>query len=110
MQAANAFDSVLREKLVRRLFLNTTQDQRILYWDLRLASRQTFNSWDGQLMGPIHDQRRVEYWGPNSSDHYKIYNKELLREAQDSGIGSSVGGGDLHKESLAHFGCFRGLK
>ena len=96
LDAKSAFDRVLREILVRRLFLDTTQDQRILYWDLRLGSRRTFISWDGKLMGPIHDQRGVEQGGPNSSDHYKIYNNEQLREAQDSGLGSSVGGGDLH--------------
>ena len=94
LDAKSAFDRVLREILVRRLFLDTTRDQRILYWDLRLGSRQTFISWDGQLMGPIHDQRGVEQGGPNSSDHYKIYNNEQLREAQNSGLGSSLGGGD----------------
>ena len=91
LDAKSAFDRVLRQILVRRLFLDTTQDQRILYWDLRLASRKTFCSWDGNLMGPIHDQRGVEQGGPNSSDNYKIYNNEQLREAQESGLGSSVG-------------------
>ena len=90
LDAKSAFDRVLRQILVRRLFLDTTQDQRILYWDLRLASRKTFCSWDGNLMGPIHDQRGVEQGGPNSSDHYKIYNNEQLREAQESGLGSSI--------------------
>ena len=60
LDAKSAFDRVLREILVRRLFLDTTRDQRILYWDLRLSSRQTFISWDGHLLGPIHDQRGVE--------------------------------------------------
>ena len=91
LDARSAFDRVLRQILVRRLYLDTTKDQRVLYWDLRLASRQTFCAWDGQLMGPIHDQRGVEQGGPNSSDHYKLYNNEQLREAQESGLGSCLG-------------------
>ena len=96
LDAKSAFDRVLREILVRRLFLDTAQDQRILYWDLRLANRLTFCSWDGNLMGPIHDQLGVEQGGPNSSEHYKLYNNEQLAQAQESGLGSTLGGGDLH--------------
>ena len=39
LDAKSAFDRVLREILVRRLYLDTEQDQRILYWDQRLSSR-----------------------------------------------------------------------
>ena len=87
LDAKSAFDRVLREILVRRLYL----DQRILYWDLRLVNRQTYCQWDGHLMGPIHDELGVEQGGPNSSDHYKIYNNEQLVAAQDSGLGCVVG-------------------
>ena len=72
LDAKSAFDLVLKEILVRRLYLDTTPDQRIRYWDLRLENRTTFCQWDGQLMGPISDQRGVEQGGPNSSDFYKI--------------------------------------
>ena len=76
---------------MRRLYLDIEQDQRILYWDLRLVNRQTYCQWDGHLMGPIHDELGVEQGGPNSSDHYKIYNNEQLVAAQDSGLGCVVG-------------------
>ena len=96
LDAKSAFDRVLREILVRRLFLDTTPDQRILYWDLRLANRLTFCSWDCNLMGPIHDKRGVEQGGPNSSEHYKLYNNEQLAGAQESGLGTTLGDGNLH--------------
>ena len=101
LDAKSAFDRVLREILVRRLYLDTEQDQRIVYWNLRLANRETYCLWDGQLMGPIHDQRGVEQGGPNSSDHYKVYNNEQLREAQDSGLGSAVGNSPVAADGQA---------
>ena len=42
-------------------------------------------------MGPVKDELGVEQGGPNSSDHYKIYNNEQLVVAQESGLGSLVG-------------------
>ena len=67
LDAKSAFDLVLREILVRRLYLDTTTDQRIRYFDLRLANRTTYCQWDGQLMGPIRDELGEEQGGPNSS-------------------------------------------
>ena len=90
LDAKLAFNLVLREILVRRLFLDTTPDQRIRYFDLRLANRTTYCQWDGQLMGPIRDELGEEQGGPNSSELYKIYNNEQLTTAQDSGLGVYV--------------------
>ena len=42
-------------------------------------------------MGPIHDELGVEQGGPNSSDHYKLYNNEQLTVSQGSGLGSTLG-------------------
>ena len=42
LDAKSAFDLVLREILVRRLYLDTTPDQRITYFDHRLANRTTY--------------------------------------------------------------------
>ena len=42
-------------------------------------------------MGPASDTTGFEQGGVNSSDFYKLYNNEQLREAQESGLGSSVG-------------------
>ena len=92
LDAKSAFDLVVREILVRRLFLDTTHDQRILYWDNRLGNRVTFCVWDGKTMGPIHDQLGVGQGGPNSSEHYKVYNNEQLVTAQESGFGTLVAG------------------
>jgi hypothetical protein len=72
LYAKSAFDLVLRQILVTRLYLDTKPDQRILYWDFRLSNRITFCQWDGYLMGPIKDQLGVEQGGPNNSEHYKI--------------------------------------
>ena len=93
LDAKSAFDLVIREILVRRLFLDTTPDQRIRYWDLRLANRTTFCQWGNDTMGPIKDQLGVEQGGPNGSEFYKIYNNEQLTVAQESGLGILVSGG-----------------
>ena len=60
LDAKSAFDLVIREILVRRLFLDSTPDQRVRYWDLRLANRTTYCQWDGHTMGPIKDELGVE--------------------------------------------------
>ena len=92
LDAKSAFDLVLRQILVRRLFLDTTPDQRIRYWDLRLSNRTTFCQWEGDTMGPISDELGLEQGGPNSSEHYKIYNNEQLITAQESGFGTTISG------------------
>ena len=95
LDAKSAFDLVLREILVRRLYLDTTPDQRVRFWDLRLANRTTFCQWENHNMGPIHDEQGVEQGGPTSSDHYKIYNNEQLTTAQESGFGTVIAGIDV---------------
>ena len=92
LDAESAFDLVLRQILVRRLFLDSPQDQRVRYWDLRLANRSTFCQWEDSTMGPIRDQLGVEQGGPNSSEFYKLYNNEQLTVAQESGLGTSISG------------------
>ena len=92
LDAKSAFDLVLREILVRRLYLDTTPDQRVRYWDLRLAHRTTYCQWEEHLMGPIKDQLGLEQGGPSSSEMYKIYNNEQLTTAQDSGLGTTISG------------------
>ena len=91
LDARSAFDLVLREILVRRLYLDTEPDQRIKYWDTRLSKRTTYCQWEDQQMGPINDQCGVEQGGPNSSEFYKIYNNEQITSAQESGFGTTIG-------------------
>ena len=90
VDAMSAFDLVLRQLLVRRLYLDTESDQRVRYWDLRLANRTTYCQWDKELMGPIRDQVGVEQGGPSSSEFYKIYNNEQLSSAQASSLGTFI--------------------
>ena len=92
LDAKSAFDLVLKEILVRRLFLDTTPDQRIRFWDLRLSNRTTFCQWENNTMGPIYDELGLEQGGPSSSEFYKIYNNEQLSSAQRSGLGTSIAG------------------
>ena len=92
LDAQSAFDVVLRELLVRNLFHNCdTNGNTLLYINNRLGSRKTFIDWDGELMGPIKDERGLEQGGVNSSDFYKIYGKEQLATAQDSALGVKFG-------------------
>ena len=92
LDAESAFDHVLRQIMVRRLYLDTTKDQRVIFWDQRLANRTTYCQWGNSVMGPIYDQRGVEQGGPNSSEFYKIYNNEQLDTAQSSSLGTNVMG------------------
>ena len=90
LDAKSAFDLVLRQILIRRLYLDTQPDQRILYWDHRLANRKTFCQWEDQLMGPINDELGVEQGGTKSSEQYKIYNNEQITTPQMSGLGTYI--------------------
>ena len=90
LDAKSAFDLVLREILIRRLYLDTFPDQRIRFWDLRLSNRTTYCQWDNHLMGPIRDELGLEQGGPTSSDMYKEYNNEQLTTAQESGLGTTI--------------------
>ena len=74
LDGRSAFDLVLRQILIRRLYLDTQPDQRILYWDHRLSNRMTFCWWEDQLMGPIDNELGVDQGGTKSSEQYKIYN------------------------------------
>ena len=64
----------------------------LLYMENRLDSRVTYCQFDGNLVGPIHDQQGLEQGGVSSSDCYKLYNNELLNQAQDSKLGINLGG------------------
>ena len=113
LDAESAFDVVLQELLVRRLFHTNTRGHSLLYLNNRLGSRKTIIDWDGQLMGPVHDERGLEQGGVSSSDFYKIFGKEQLTLAQSSKLGvhfensiiSAVGQADdtvLVSNSLHH--------
>ena len=72
LDAKSAFDLVLRQILIRRLYLDSPKDQRVIYWDKRLDNRTTYCQWEDQLMGPISDELGVEQGGPNSSEFAKF--------------------------------------
>ena len=90
LDAKSAFDCVLKEVLVRKLFLAGTDGHDLLYIDQRLKNRQTFCEFDKKLMGPIFDNKGLEQGGLSSSDKYKVYNNEQSDTAQRSGLGVSV--------------------
>ena len=91
LDAQSAFDVVLKELLVRNLFHCGTSGHGLLYLDNRLQNRRTYIDWEGQIMGPINDECGLEQGGVNSSDFYKIYAREQLQNAQNSGLGISLG-------------------
>ena len=90
LDAKSAFDRVLREILVRNMFLAGTKDHRLLYLDKRLENRKTYCEYNKQLMGPIHDTRGLEQGGFSSSDQYKLYNNEQGSLAHLSKLGVSI--------------------
>ena len=91
LDAKSAFDVVLKELLIKNLFHCNTNGHSLLYLNNRLENRETFVEWDGQMMGPIKDQRSLEQGGPSSSDHYKIFGKEQLATSQASQLGVRLG-------------------
>ena len=90
LDAKSAFDRVLKEILVRNLFIAGTDDHRLLYINERLSSRKTFCEFGRQMMGPISDVRGLEQGGVSSSDAYKIYNNEQATTSQLSKLGVRV--------------------
>ena len=87
LDAKSAFDLVMKEVLIRNLYLAETDDQCLLYFNQRLSHRQTYCRYDKIMMGPIHDNRGLEQGGISSSDLYKLYNNEQAQAAQDSALG-----------------------
>ena len=91
LDAQSAFDVVLSELLVKNLFRCDTSGHSLLYLNNRFQNRRTVVDWDGELMGPVVDERGVEQGNVNSSDMYKIYGKEQLSTSQESRLGVPLG-------------------
>ena len=69
---------------------SSTYGQGLIYLNNRFQNRQTYNDWNGRIMGPIHE-RGVEQGGVNSSDVSKIFGKVQLSTAQESKLGVPLG-------------------
>ena len=67
LDAMSAFDVVLKELLVKILYFSGTSGETLLYVNKRLENRQTFLHWNGQLMGPIHEERGLEQGGVSTT-------------------------------------------
>ena len=76
LDAKSAFDLVIRQLLINKLYHHGIQDEGLLLLDNRLKYRKTVCEWNGQLMGPISDQWGLEQGGKNSSEFYKVYNND----------------------------------
>ena len=93
LDAKSAFDTVVIEFLVRNLYLSGMEGNSLIYTNNRLTNRLTFCDWNKEVMGPIHDKQGLEQGGCNSSDHYKVYNNDLLKIIQQSAQGVDIGDG-----------------
>ena len=91
LDAKSAFDLVLRQFLINKLFHYGIQDHGLVFLDQRLKHRKTVCEWNGQLMGPILDKWGVEQGGRNSSELYKVFNNCQLEIAQSSKLGVALG-------------------
>ena len=91
LDAKSAFDGVLRELLIKNLYEVQELDKSLLLINNRLENRSTFLDWDGNLVGPIHDQQGLEQGGCNSSEFYKIFAKEQLNLVQKTNFGVYFG-------------------
>ena len=92
LDAKSVFDNVLRQLLVRNLYMCGTSSSSINYINSRLKSRKTMVDWNKQVMGPIFDEKGIEQGGPNSGDYYKIFGKEQLTLSQQSTLGVPMPG------------------
>ena len=90
LDAESAFDVVLHELLVKHLFNNGTGGHNLLFINNRLEHRKTIVDWEGNLLGPIKDERGLEQGGVSSSDLYKIFGKQQLNTAQESELGETL--------------------
>ena len=91
LDAKSAFDLVLREFLIQKLFHSGIKDQGLILINNRLSNRRTVCEWNKQLMGPILDECGVEQGGVNSSDYYNVYNNDQLLQSQESMLGVPIG-------------------
>lgn len=91
LDAKSAFDVVLKELLVKNLFLTGTSGETLIYLNNRIENRKTFLDWNGQIMGPINNEHGLEQGGVSSSDFYKIFSQEQLLSAQQSRLGVTLG-------------------
>ena len=100
LDAKSAFDKVLPEMMVRNLFLSGMNGSSINLINNRLTNRLTYLDWNKCIMGPIKDEIGLEQGGSNSSEYYKLYSNENLRNAQksqqgiqlrNSGVVSAIG-------------------
>ena len=91
LDAQSAFDRCLRQILCNKLFEAGVAGSALLLINNRLASRSTVYEWDGEMMGPAHDQTGFEQGGINYGDYYKLYNNEQLMTAQNSQLGVDIG-------------------
>ena len=92
LDAKSAFDLVIRQFLVNKLYHYGIKDQGLLVIDQRLKNRKTICEWNGLFMGPIHDEWGLEQGGKNSSEYYKVFNNSQLEAAQESALGVDLGG------------------
>ena len=99
--AKSAFDRVIKEILLRNMFIAGTTGHNLLYFDQRLSNRETCCDYNNELMGPIVDLRGLEQGGISSSDEYKLFNNEQAYYAQLSSLGVSLGNQTVSCISLA---------
>ena len=92
LDARSAFDLVIRELLITKLYDYGIRDQGLLLLDERLKNRKTYCEWEKKLMGPIQDLWGLEQGGKNSSDLFKVYNNDQIASAQASQLGIPLGG------------------
>ena len=91
LDAQSAFDRVVRQILVRQLYLSGVKGDALLFIDNKLKNRSTVYEWDKVMMGPVQDDLGLEQGAICSSDFYKLYNNDQLKDAQSSGLGVDMG-------------------
>ena len=90
LDAQSAFDKVIPQILVRRLFFSGISGAALNFINNRITSRSTVYEWDSNFMGPAKDKSGVKQGGINSGDLYKSYNNEQFISAQSSNQGVDI--------------------
>ena len=93
LDAESAYDNVKPEVMVKSMYNAGMEGNTTIYMNQRLINRLTYLEWDKSLMGPIRDEHGLEQGGSNSSDLYKLYNNELLKNTQKSKLGIQLRNG-----------------
>lgn len=91
LDAKSAFDVVVHDNLIRRLFQIGISHQSILILQNLYQGATSCVKWNGKYSDPFKIDQGVRQGGALSADLYKVYINPLLNLLCESGMGGKIG-------------------